>query len=31
MHIRFDLKDSLDDLTTLFPQEMHPVTTGEVG
>ncbi|MCW9078331.1 MAG: flagellum-specific ATP synthase FliI, partial [Gammaproteobacteria bacterium] len=31
MHIRFDLKDSLDDLTTLFPQEMHPVMTGEVG
>ncbi len=31
MHIRFDLKDSLHDLMTLFPQEMHPVTTGEAG
>jgi len=31
MHIRFDLKDSLHDLMTLFPQETHPVTTGEAG
>ncbi len=28
MHVRFDLNDSLDDLTTLFPQETLPVAEG---
>ena len=31
MHIRFDLKDSLDDLLTLFPQEIYPTTSSETG
>jgi len=31
MHTRFDLKDSLDDLLTLFPQETLPATKLEAG
>lgn len=31
MHTRFDLKDSLDDLLTLFPQEALPATKLEAG
>jgi flagellum-specific ATP synthase len=28
MHTRFDIKDSLDDLMTLFPQENLPIAGG---
>ena len=31
MHTRLDLKDSLDDLLTLFPQEALPATMAEAG
>ncbi len=31
MHTRFDLRESLDDLLTLFPQKEHPMAVAEAG
>ena len=31
MHTRFDLRESLEDLLTLFPQDEQPVAVAEAG